>query len=68
MFGVKDVVSSCFKQITSNPNLSLELFHSSFGERTLFALWGGLNFSLENPLDSYSEIVSLRPDIVLIVL
>ena len=36
--GVKGVVSSCFKQLISNLNVSLELFHSSFGERTLFAV------------------------------
>ena len=38
LFGVKGAVSSCFKQLPSNLNVSLDLFHSSFGEKLLFAV------------------------------
>ena len=57
-----------FKRLPSNINLSLDLFHSSFGERMSFAVWGGLNFSFENPLDSHSEIVNGIPEDVVTVL
>ena len=36
--GVKGVVFPCFKQSPLNVNLNLDLFHSSFGERLLFAV------------------------------
>ena len=38
LFGVKGVVSSYFKELPSNLNPSLELFHSIFGGRTLFTV------------------------------
>ena len=68
MFGVKGALS-CFKQLPLNFNLIQELFiHTSFGERLLFDVKGGVNLSFDNPLDSYSEIVSERPENVAIVL
>ena len=34
----------------------------------LFAVWGGLNFSFENPLDSHSEIVNgMQEDVVTVL-
>ena len=58
LFGVKAALFSCFKQLPLNSNLILELFiHTSFGARLLFALYGGLMFSFDNPLDYHFEIV-----------
>ena len=68
MFGVKGALS-CFKQLPGNSNLILELFiYTSFGERLLFDVKGGINFSFDNPLDSHYEIKSGRPENVVIVL
>ena len=68
LFGIKRAVSPCFRQLPSNLNLNLHLFHSSFGERPLFAIWGDLNFSYENPLNFHSDIVNARPVNNLVVL
>ena len=52
LFWVKDALS-CFKQLTVNLNLILELLiYISFGKRLSFAVQGGLIFSFNNPLDS----------------
>ena len=49
--------------------LMLELFmHTSFRERLLFNAKGGSVFSFDNPLDFYSEIMSGRPENIVIVL
>ena len=68
LFGVK-VTLSCFQQLPLNFNLILELFiHTSFGERLLFAVKGGVIFSFDNPLDFHSAIVFGRPENLVIVL
>ena len=60
---------SCFKQLLLNSSLILELFnHTSFKERLLFDVKASLNFSFENPLDSYSEIMSGRPENLVMLL
>ena len=59
LFGVKGAVSSCSKQLPSNHNLRLDLFHSSFRERLLFAVKGGLNFLFDNPSDFHFFILAL---------
>ena len=38
LFGVEGVASSCFKWLPPNLNLSLDLFHSSLGERISFVI------------------------------
>ena len=38
LFGVESVVSSCFKWLPPNLNLSLDLFDKSFGERISFVI------------------------------
>ena len=48
LFGSKGAVSSCFKQLSSNLNLSLDLFHGGLGERVYLLYKGGLNFSGHN--------------------
>ena len=68
LFGVK-VANSCLKKLPVNLNLFPELFiHTSFGERLLFAVKGGSIFSFDNPLDFHSEIMSERPENIVIVL
>ena len=68
MFGVKGVVFPYFKQLSLKFNLNLDLFHSSFGKRLLFAIKGGVYFSFDNPLDSHSEIMNGGSKNVVIVL
>ena len=46
LFGVERVVSPFFKQLPSNLSLNRDLFQSSFRERLLFAVCGGLNSSI----------------------
>ena len=49
--------------------LFLEIFmHDSFRERLLFDAQEGINFSFDNPLDSHSVIVPVRPENVVIIL
>ena len=68
MFGIKGVLS-CFKQLFKNSNVILELLiHTNFGERLSFDVKRGLNVSFDNPLDSYPEIVSGRPENVVTAL
>ena len=68
MFGV-NVILSCFKLLTLNSNNILELLiHASFGESILFTVKGGVIFSYENALGSYSAIAFGRPENVTRVL
>ena len=55
--GVK-LIWSYFKQLPLNYTLILKLYHFSFGETQLVR---GSIFSIDNPLDSHSTIVSVRP-------
>ena len=57
-FLVVKVILSCFKQLPLNSTLILELLiHLTFGERLLFAVTKGLNFSFESviPTDVVKE-------------
>ena len=55
-------------QLPLNFSFILELYHTSFGERHLFDVIRGVNFSFGNPLDSYFEIVPGKVENVVIVL
>ena len=59
-------LSPCFKDLPSNFDLILVLFHISFGERPLFTIYGGVIFSFDSLLYSHSEYV--RPENVVTVL
>ena len=62
------VVYSCFKKLPSNLSFILYSFHCSFGERILFVVERGLNFSFDDTLDSHPAILFERPENVVIAL